>query len=139
MVRMLRFVLLLHDCPHDKPRPTHCDLMFEAGDSLATWALAALPSDWQASLDDPQLKLASTNVVDAERLPDHRLAYLEYEGPVSNGRGSVRRLDAGTYDAANNPYEFAIEGNHLRGTIVLQPPHENSDPWRLTFTAQRVP
>ena len=58
MVFMLRFVLLLHDCPHDKPRPTHCDLMFEAGDSLATWALATLPSDWQASLDDPQLKFA---------------------------------------------------------------------------------
>lgn len=27
-----------------------------------------------------------------ERLPDHRAVYLEYEGPISGGRGVVRRL-----------------------------------------------
>lgn len=136
---MPRFVLLFHDCPHDKPRPTHCDLMFEVGESLATWALATLPSDWQASLRDPQLTFASNNLVDAEHLPDHRLSYLDYEGPVSNGRGLVRCLDAGTYSTANNPYEFAIEGKHIRGTIVLQPPLENRERGRLMFTAQGVP
>lgn len=136
---MARFVLLLHDCPNQKPRPTHCDLMLETGDALATWALATLPSDWQTSLRDSQLTFALNNFVDAERLPDHRLAYLDYEGPVSNGRGSVRRLDAGTYSTANNPYEFAIEGELVRGTILLQPPSENSERWRLTFTPQRVP
>jgi hypothetical protein len=31
----------------------------------------------------------------AERLPDHRRAYLDYEGPVSNGRGRVEKLTQG--------------------------------------------
>jgi hypothetical protein len=139
MAVMQRFVLLLHYCPNDRPRPTHCDLMFEAGESLATWVLATLPADWHASLDDPQLKSASNNVVDAERLPDHRLAYLDYEGPVSSGRGSVRRLDAGTYATASEPYEFVIEGGILRGSILLRPPSEQHELWRLTFTVQRMP
>jgi hypothetical protein len=136
---MPRFVLLLHDCPNQKPRPTHCDLMFETGDSLATWALATLPSDWQASFGDPQLKFDSNNAVDAERLPDHRQAYLDYEGPVSSGRGSVRRLDQGTYATGSEPYEFVVAGGILRGTILLQPPSEHHECWRLTFTAQRMP
>jgi hypothetical protein len=136
---MPRFVLLLHHCPNNKPRPTHCDLMFEAGDSLATWALATLPSDWREAFAGLDLKFASSNVVDTERLPDHRKAYLDYEGPVSSGRGSVRRIDAGTYAAASEPYEFVLEGGILRGTILLQPPPEHRERWRLTFTAQRVP
>ena len=36
--------------------------------------------------------------MDAEVLPDHRLAYLDYEGPISGDRGSVTRWDRGTYD-----------------------------------------
>lgn len=31
----------------------------------------------------------------AQQLPDHRRAYLEYEGPLTLGRGVVARLDAG--------------------------------------------
>ncbi len=33
-----------------------------------------------------------------EELDEHRRAYLDYEGPVSGDRGSVRRIDAGTID-----------------------------------------
>ncbi|MBL0926071.1 MAG: hypothetical protein IBJ11_00250 [Phycisphaerales bacterium] len=29
---------------------------------------------------------------EAERMPDHRAAYLEYEGEISGGRGTVRRV-----------------------------------------------
>ncbi len=35
--------------------------------------------------------------IDAERLPDHRMMYLDYEGPVSRDRGTVKRLTGGTY------------------------------------------
>ncbi len=34
---------------------------------------------------------------DAVRLADHRPAYLDYEGPVSRGRGDVTRVLSGTY------------------------------------------
>lgn len=29
---------------------------------------------------------------------EHRRLYLDYEGPISGDRGSVRRVDAGTYE-----------------------------------------
>ena len=44
---MRRFVLLLHECPDDRPRPTHCDLMLEYGETLQTWSLGELPCDWR--------------------------------------------------------------------------------------------
>ena len=35
--------------------------------------------------------------MDCRSLADHRLAYLDYEGPISGGRGTVARWDCGTY------------------------------------------
>lgn len=32
------------------------------------------------------------------RLPDHRVIYLDYEGAISDGRGSVSRLASGTLE-----------------------------------------
>lgn len=34
----------------------------------------------------------------AEAMPDHRREYLEYEGPISGGRGMVSRVAAGSAD-----------------------------------------
>jgi hypothetical protein len=80
---MPRFVVLRHELPPDLPRPSHYDLMLEDNGVLRTWACEQLP------------KLGQT--VAAERLPDHRLAYLDYEGPVS-GRGDVTRAVSGEYE-----------------------------------------
>jgi hypothetical protein len=76
---MPRYVILTHDHPFP-----HWDFMLEAEGVLRTWRLLAEPAARQS--------------VPAERLADHRLAYLDYEGPVSGGRGSVARWDHGTYD-----------------------------------------
>jgi hypothetical protein len=35
--------------------------------------------------------------ISAEKTFDHRLMYLDYEGPISGDRGSVVRWDAGSY------------------------------------------
>ena len=70
---MPRFVVLEHVRPEDR----HWDLMLESGDALATWALKHSPD--------------SAQPIAAEQLPDHRLAYLDYEGPISGGRGAVTR------------------------------------------------
>ena len=64
---MPRFVILEHDHP-----VLHWDLMLEAGDVLQTWRLANPPTPGCA--------------IDATALPDHRLTYLDYEGPVSGNR-----------------------------------------------------
>lgn len=57
--------------------------MLEVGEVLRTWRLRDFPH--------PGLAVA------AEPLPDHRKAYLDYEGPVSGGRGTVAQVDAGEY------------------------------------------
>lgn len=73
---MPRFVVLAHDWP-----APHFDLLIEAGGVLKAWRLAAEP--------------APGATVPAEPNADHRLLYLDYEGPVSGGRGTVRRVAAG--------------------------------------------
>ena len=80
---MPRFVLLRHETPPGYVRATHLDLMLEWGPSLRTWALAELPS--------------ADKCVVAEELSPHRREYLDYEGEVSTGRGSVVRVAAGQF------------------------------------------
>jgi hypothetical protein len=76
---MPRFAILAHD--HPSP---HWDLFLEAGPVLRSWRLP--------------VPLCPGSAVPAEPAADHRLPYLDYEGPVSGNRGSVRRIDAGTFE-----------------------------------------
>ena len=89
---MPRFVLLYHECPPSFGKPSHWDLMLERDGVLLTWSLPALPAAWggEAGVGFEQ--------IDATRLADHRLAYLDYEGPISGERGSVTQVDRGEYD-----------------------------------------
>jgi hypothetical protein len=101
---MPRFVILEHDHPH-----LHYDLMLESGDVLWTWRLPRLPQ--------------VGDVLDAERVFDHRLAYLEYEGPVSGNRGTVQRRDQGAFvwlTQENDDLEARLDGVNLRGIVRLR-------------------
>jgi hypothetical protein len=77
---MARYVVLRHSFPPSDARQTHYDLMLEHAGVLLTWSLDHWPS--------------STGAL-ARRLPDHRLHYLEYEGPISGNRGEVERVECG--------------------------------------------
>lgn len=138
---MLRFVLLHHECPHGKPRPSHGDLMLEAEGGLLTWALAELPCDWRAAAtaqDEggrPRLAIASTNSVSAERLANHRLAYLDYEGPLGGDRGCVTRLDRGEVvpvSATADRWQGDLCGQVLAGRILLKRTG-GSRLWQLSY------
>lgn len=83
-----RFVLLRHEIESNQQGDSHWDLMLEAGDSLLTWRLNALPKS--ASIRKMQSLLA-------KRIADHRPVYLDYEGEISGNRGSVRQVLKGTY------------------------------------------
>jgi len=115
---MPRFVVL----QHDSPRGLHWDFMLQQDQALATWATLQPPD-----ADGPLV---------AERLFDHRMAYLDYEGPVSGGRGSVTRWDQGTYQMqSQSPREWIVllMGNRLIGEATLRlAPHEASA-WTFTF------
>jgi hypothetical protein len=55
-------------------------------------------------------------------LPDHRLAYLDYEGPISGGRGSVRQRERGSYDwlwDSSDGLAVRLAGERLRGVVRL--------------------
>ena len=107
---MPRFVVLRHSLPTESERPTHWDWMFETNGALETWATEPLelPMD---NIDE--LLLTRPYSVRAQRLQDHRLAYLDYEGPVSENRGSVARILQGTYsclDQSRRQRQLAVSG-----------------------------
>jgi hypothetical protein len=56
--------------------------MFEQEGALMTWRSPR----WPVDTDTPLVRLA-----------DHRLAYLDYQGPISGRRGRVTRVASGTY------------------------------------------
>jgi len=43
----------------------------------------------------PRIDREGVEAFPAERIADHRAVYLEYEGPISGGRGAVERVAAG--------------------------------------------
>ncbi len=115
-----RFVLLRHECPDEFGTPSHWDFMLEADGVLMTWQLRRLPSSWSAALQ--QRAVSSPTTVPAIRLADHRLAYLDYEGPLSGKRGSVRCVDRGTYDVVKECSErlvVELQGSVLSGLVTL--------------------
>jgi hypothetical protein len=118
---VLRFVIL----QHDSPQGLHWDLMLETGPSLATWALPQAPG--------------SAERIAARALPEHRLAYLDYEGPVSGGRGTVTRWDEGTYEIERQEEGLlvaVVSGKRLSGRITLEKTGEDPQQWQFRFEGQ---
>ncbi|HWG45442.1 MAG TPA: DNA polymerase ligase N-terminal domain-containing protein [Gemmataceae bacterium] len=101
---MLRFVLLEHDYPK-----RHWDFMLESEGVLRTWRFTAPPCGGEAIL--------------ATATFDHRLLYLDYEGPISGGRGRVIRWDHGSFTwrtQAADCVEVRLEGKRLCGILRLK-------------------
>jgi hypothetical protein len=141
---MPRFVLLYHHCPPHYERPSHWDLMLEAGQMLRTWSLPQLPCDWKASRTQTAASypdcppIADGNTISAEQLGDHRLDYLEKEGRLTGDRGAVSRIDAGTYDSeAKIPdrWTLTLAGGNWTGRITLQQTVAGGSRWMLTVLA----
>jgi DNA polymerase Ligase (LigD) len=119
---MPRFVILRHEMPPGSGRGTHFDLMFEAGGGLRTWSIPELPVQGQ--------------FIQAEALPDHRLAYLDYEGPVSDNRGSVSRVDEGEYEflaESAGLWDVRLAGKVLSGRLELRQLEDSPSQWMASF------
>jgi hypothetical protein len=96
-----RFVVLEHDHPH-----RHWDFMLEADGVLRTWRLETPPADGL--------------VVTAERIADHRLAYLDHDGPVSGNRGVARPWDKGEYVSGDGE-TITLIGRRWCGSVRMRP------------------
>jgi hypothetical protein len=85
--------------------------MLQTGNKLATWRLESLPSHQSAAS------------IAAQRIGDHRIDYLTYEGPLTRDRGHVRRVDEGTcriLECSNTRWVVEFAGQALRGTWLLE-------------------
>lgn len=113
-----RFVILAHDHPM-----LHYDFMLEKEGGLATWRFNKLPGD---------------SPFFAEKIHDHRTGYLDYEGPVSMDRGTVKRIDTGSYEIFADTSDFIIiqlNGEKYKGQINLD--RMGSDTFMGIFLAEK--
>jgi hypothetical protein len=129
-----------YSCPfvvqeHHDAAGVHWDLMLRrpAGPAtdddavLATWRLSVLPLP--ENLLQPQ---------SARALPDHRMRYLTYEGPIGNNRGWCRIVDRGDYerlDSDPDPDSWRIRcaGRRLSGNFVLKKTGD-PDAWTIQIS-----
>ena len=101
---MDRFVVLEHDWDG-----VHWDFMLERGDVLRTWAI--------------DLPIVPGVELPARALADHRRLYLDYEGPISGARGTVKRVEQGLYDVlhwAPDRVVVRLSGVQLVGDAELR-------------------
>jgi hypothetical protein len=119
---MPRYVILRHD----SPRGIHFDFMLEAGETLKTWALPEPPR--------PEVEMP------CEALGDHRLAYLDYQGPISGGRGSVTRWDSGTFTVESHgeaEWIINLAGEKLSGRAILRQNPDVLGQWYFSFAEEK--
>lgn len=119
---MPRFVVLRHEMPEGSPRPSHWDFMLEDGDSLRTWALDQEPK--------PGAQVTGNELV------EHRIAYLEYEGPIYKNRGAVCRVDRGSYSIIlkdGDRWYVALEGATFRGELWIARTPADAQRWTFRF------
>ena len=107
-----RFAVLEHSW-----NGVHWDLLLETvpEEPLRTWAIDA-PIVFDVEL------LARSSA-------DHCAIYLDYEGPIADGRGSVRRVDYGVYESiqwTDDHIKIRIKGTQLEGLIDLRRIAESS-------------
>jgi len=102
-----RYVILHHRLDDGE----HWDLMLEYGDVLLTWQLLREPVNRE-----------SLPII-ARRIGDHRKAYLDYEGPLTGNRGTVRRVESGGLDIIEDTAEglrIVLTGKRFEGLFLLR-------------------
>jgi hypothetical protein len=118
MMAMTGKFVILHHAGHG---PEHWDFMLEQGDALATWQCPVNPA-----------VLSAGESITCPRLPDHRLAYLTYEGAVSRNRGEVRRVAQGEYQCLSTDQhhrQLRLVGREITSLVELR--LEKSGEWSL--------
>ena len=121
------FVLLFHEVSDSfidrHERGSHWDLLLQRGQLLHTWAIDENP------FENPN------RPVDALKIHHHRLEYLDYEGPVSNDRGTVKRFERGDLQwvcFAKDTVVVDIVGQQFSGRISMS--LLLGEEWKVTYS-----
>lgn len=107
---MPQFVVLHHEMNSDHATDSHWDLMLEDQGVLLTWALPLAPT-------------YPTPWTSCRQLPDHRIAYLDYEGLISGDRGQVLRIERGVYEwiaRTEDQIRIMLQGQIINATLHLR-------------------
>ena len=110
----MRWVLLEHDW-----NGVHYDLLIETEEACITFAFE----------HDPFAHPGGT----CERKAAHRKHYLEYEGPVSGGRGTVRRVRSGMLGRMQEVRDMLVAGLQSPDLMVLHFERRNGEEWAFTI------
>ena len=96
-----RFVILHHRVggAFERTDRDHFDWLFETGPTLTTFATAVVNS------------MQTEFTIPCDRLPNHRIEYLDFEGPIPDrgelrNRGRVQRVVAGTFFTTRDTHQF---------------------------------
>jgi hypothetical protein len=101
------YVILKHTTPKD----THWDFMLENEGVLSTWRIPIPPNELK------------TSPAEAEKIFDHPIKFLTYQGPVNKATGNVTTADKGTYKIISQTpkkLQIKIKAKILNGTYALQ-------------------
>ena len=103
----MRFVIQKHS---KAGNGTHWDLMLENANSLLTWRITTLPS-------------GENKAINGVKIFDHDKKFLNYEGPVNNGKGSVKIYDSGKYQILEKQecyWTLRLAGRNISGIFTLK-------------------
>jgi len=112
---------------HTTAEGGHWDLMLEQGDVLTTFRLEEAPG------------AVSDHAVAAEKIFDHPLRFLTYEGPVQQGAGQVHIVDRGAcrlLTCSETAIVMELAGDVLQGGFELTRTEESR--WRFAMTDATV-
>lgn len=125
---MPRFAILRHEAPD--PAQSHYDIFLSQSED---------PAARLFSLKVAELPLKPASLI-AERQFDHRPLYLDYEGPLSEGRGEVTRWDGGAHcglaDGERPVFEVELAGQRWRGRLRCVRLAGEPERWALTLTPE---
>lgn len=124
MQKNSRYVILRHATPEG----VHFDFMLESEGILSTWRIDIGPEDMK------------TTAAKAEKIFDHDLKFLTYEGPVNKGTGRVTAVDKGVYSViarTADEMQIQIEAEILGGVYTLT--REKESTWQFAPRQQPTP
>ena len=110
---MNRWVLLEHKINGSNLYEIHYDLLVEDQLDCFTWKLYEIP-------------LINNGFVEIKKQPNHRLVWLSrVEYQLSNNRGSVKRIDHGTFsyifrNQDSQEFKITLQGTLLKGLLIIK-------------------
>lgn len=110
---------------HLTPEGIHWDFMLSMGDVLWTWRIGVPPNE------------ISRHPISIEKIADHPLRFLTYEGPVQNNTAAVQIADSGDYRFVHRDkktLDIELNGTILYGRFLIS--HLRDIHWTIQQIAE---